>query len=167
MADKLREDRVRRVIEPLLSGSGEARHHAQDLEYVRDLGLVARGDPPRIANPIYAEVAPRELTHAVQSGLLQETAWYVDDGGRLDMEKLLAAFATFYGEHAEHWMGRFDYVEAGPQLVLQAFLQRVVNSGGGASSGSTASSCSAPAAVPPGLCSTNPGGPRRGPRRSA
>lgn len=27
-------------------------------------------------------------------------------------------------------MGRFDYREAGPQLLLQAFLQRVVNGGG-------------------------------------
>ena len=27
-------------------------------------------------------------------------------------------------------MARFDYAEAGPQLLLQAFLQRVVNSGG-------------------------------------
>ena len=27
-------------------------------------------------------------------------------------------------------MARFDYTEAGPQLLLQAFLQRVVNSGG-------------------------------------
>ena len=27
-------------------------------------------------------------------------------------------------------MARFDYQEAGPQLLLQAFLQRVVNSGG-------------------------------------
>ena len=30
----------------------------------------------------------------------------------------------------EHWVGRFDYLEAGPQLLLQAFLQRVVNGSG-------------------------------------
>lgn len=34
---------------------------AADLEYVRDLGLVAPDPSWRIANPIYAEVAPREL----------------------------------------------------------------------------------------------------------
>ena len=27
-------------------------------------------------------------------------------------------------------MARFDYAEAGPQLLLQSFLQRIVNSGG-------------------------------------
>ena len=57
--------------------------------------------------------------------------WYVDDAGRLDMTKLLTAFGTFFGEHAEHWLGYFqDYREAGPQLILQSYLQRVVNGGG-------------------------------------
>ena len=130
LADKLREDRVRRVVEPLLSGSEEARYHSHDLEYVRDLGLVAHDDPLRIANPIYAEVVPRELTYAAQASLLQDVDWYVDAEGNLDVDKLLGAFQAFFREHSEHWLGRFDYVEAGPQLVLQAFLHRVVNSGG-------------------------------------
>lgn len=129
LADKLREDRVRRVVEPLLTG-GEPRYGSRDLEYVRDLGLVTRESPPRMANPIYAEVVPRELTHVVQDSLEQDASWYVDAEGGLDMEKLLAAFQTFFREHSEHWLGRFDYAEAGPQLILQAFLQRVVNSDG-------------------------------------
>ena len=130
LADKLEEDRVRRVIEPLLSGGGERAFSARDLEYVRDLGLIARDDPPHIANPIYAEVVPRELTYAVQAGLVEDPAWYVDAGGGLDVARLLAAFQAFFREHSEHWLGRFDYAEAGPQLLLQAFLQRVVNRGG-------------------------------------
>ena len=130
LADKLREDRVRRVIEPLLSGGGESDASARDLDYVRDLGLIARDGPPRIANPVYAEVVPRELTYAVQATLLQDPAWYVDARGGLDADALLAAFQGFFREHSEHWVGRFDYREAGPQLLLQAFLQRVVNGGG-------------------------------------
>ena len=130
LTHKLEEARVRRVVEPILSG-GEARHHARDLEYVRDLGLIAADDPPRIANPIYQEVVPRELGYILQSSLDMQAVWYVDDAGRLDMAKLLAAFATFFSEHSEHWLGRFsDYPEAAPQLILQAYLQRVVNSGG-------------------------------------
>ena len=130
LTDKLREDRVRRVVEPLLSGGEERESSARDLEYVRDLGLIARDGPLRIANPIYAEVVPRELTWAVQQLLVQDTAWYVDADGGLAMAKLLGAFQGFFREHSEHWLGRFDYAEAGPQLLLQAFLQRVVNSGG-------------------------------------
>ena len=130
LAHKLEEERVRRVVVPILSG-GAARHEVRDLEYVRDLGLVDASQPPRIANPIYAEVVPRELGYVVESGLDERAAWYVDDAGRLDMGKLLRAFATFYGEHAEHWLGRLeDYSEAGPQLILQAYLQRIVNGGG-------------------------------------
>ena len=52
-----------------------------------------------------------------------------DDG--LDVEGLLAAFQEFFREHSEHWVQRFEqYHEAGPQLLLQAHLQRVVNGGG-------------------------------------
>ena len=46
------------------------------------------------------------------------------------MEKLLTNFQEFFREHSEHWIERFDYKEAGPQLLLQAFLQRIVNGGG-------------------------------------
>ena len=130
LADKLREDRVRRVVGPLLSGGDERDFSARDIEYVRDLGLVAAEPPLRIANPIYAEVVPRELTAAAQEGLVQDLAWYVDAGGGLLVDKLLTAFQAFFREHSEHWVARFDYREAGPQLLLQAFLQRVVNGGG-------------------------------------
>ena len=130
LADKLQEDRVRRVVGPLLSGGDERGFTARDIEYVRDLGLVAQDAPLRIANPIYAEVIPRELTWAAQEGLVQDTAWYVDADGGLDLIKLLAAFQAFFREHSEHWVARFDYQEAGPQLLLQAFLQRIVNGGG-------------------------------------
>ena len=130
LAHKLEEARVRRVVEPLLSG-GEAQHQVRDLEYVRDLGLIDAGKPPRIANPIYAEVVPRELGYILQSSLDVRVAWYVDDDGRLDMDKLLGAFRIFFGEHSGHWLGRFsEYPEAGPQLILQAYLHRVVNGGG-------------------------------------
>ena len=52
-------DEVLGLIEPLLTG-GERRHFTdRDLEYTRDLGLVAPDPPIRIANPIYAEVVGR------------------------------------------------------------------------------------------------------------
>ena len=130
LADKLQESRVRRVIEPLLSGGDEREFSARDIEYVRDLGLIATDDPLRVANPVYAEVVPRELTSAAQAGLVQDTAWYVDGDGSLNVVKLLTAFQGFFREHSEHWVARFDYQEAGPQLLLQAFLQRIVNGGG-------------------------------------
>ena len=129
LADKLREPRVRRVIEPLLGG-GDEEYSDRDFEYVRDLGLVAPDPPLRVANPIYGEVLPRELTWMLQHRMLQRTAWYVDAGGDLDMDRLLAALQDFFRQNSEHWVERARYTEAGPQLVLQAFLHRVVNGRG-------------------------------------
>ena len=130
LAHKLEEARVRRVVEPMLSG-GEVQHDGRDLEYARDLGLIAPDSPPRMANPIYAEVVPRELGYVLQDSLDVQTRWYVEADGGLDMDKLLRAFGTFFGEHSGHWLERFaEYPEAGPQLILQAYLQRVVNGGG-------------------------------------
>ena len=130
LADKLQEERVRRVVEPLLAGGGKTRFAPRDLEYARDLGLVAKDLPVRIANPIYGEVVPRELSWEPQANLAQDPSWYVSESGELELEKLLGAFQEFFREHSEHWVERFQYKEAGPQLLLQAFLQRVVNSGG-------------------------------------
>ena len=129
LAAKLQEDRVRRVIEPMLSG-GRGRATQADIQYVRDLGLIARDAPVRIANPIYREVIPRELGSLVQEELTVEPAWYVAADGSLDVPRLLAGFQKFFRENSEHWMGRFDYREAGPQVLLQAYCHRVVNSGG-------------------------------------
>ncbi len=67
LADKLREERVRRVIEPLLTG-GQRRASARDVEYTRDLGLIARDAPARVANPIYADMLRRALKTAAVTG---------------------------------------------------------------------------------------------------
>ena len=48
----------------------------------------------------------------------------------INMEKLLLDFQRFFRENVDAWIERFDYKESGPQLLLQAFLQRVVNGGG-------------------------------------
>lgn len=135
LIDKLREPRVRRVIEPILAGSDEADDSlipTDDIQYAIDMGLikVERGKPRRIACGIYREVIPRELTWSTQDGLTQEPQWFLRADGGIDMEKMLLEFQQFFRQNADSWIGRFDYAEAGPQLLLQAFLQRVVNGGG-------------------------------------
>jgi hypothetical protein len=134
LADKRREPCVRRVVEPMLRGDELGSHAVvDDIQYVVDLGLVARtAEGPQIANPIYREVIPRELTVITQLNLesQQNPAWYIRPDGRLDMARLLAAFQQFFRENSEVWLERFDYKEAGPQLLMQAFLQRIINGGG-------------------------------------
>jgi AAA-like domain len=133
--DKLSEERVRRVIEPMLTGSDLASDTSMENEvrYVMDLGLIRQGAGGlEISNEIYREIIPRELTAIAQLNLesTQQTAWYVQPDGRLDMNKLLAAFQQYFRENSEHWGERFAYKEAGPQLLLQSFLRRIVNGGG-------------------------------------
>ena len=73
---------------------------------------------------------PKELASDVEETLVHEPAWYVGEDGRLLVRQLLAAVQECFREHSEHWVERFGYKEAGPQLLLQVFLQRIVNSGG-------------------------------------
>ena len=75
LAESLREERVQRVIEPLLGGAAQTGEPSKnlerqrDLEYVRNLGLIAPDDPPRFANPIYAQIVPPGLMAAAQGDL--------------------------------------------------------------------------------------------------
>ena len=124
---------MQRVVEPMLTGEVLAEEfHTDDVAYVVDLGLIKQeqNGALSLANPIYQEVIPRELAWNIQSGMSQQTSWYVKPDGSLDMTPLLTAFQEFFREHSEHWVERFQYKEAGPQLLLQAFLQRIVNGGG-------------------------------------
>lgn len=129
LVDKLREDRVKRVIEPLVSGLEQpGKFRVDDLQYVRDLGLISRTSV-EIANPIYREIIPRELITSADELLPFKSAWFVEDG-RLVVDRLMSSIQEFFREHSEHWVRRFDYQEAGPQLLLQAFLQRIVSADG-------------------------------------
>ncbi len=141
LVDKLQEPRVYRVMSPLLQSEGDDAEFANDdTEYCIDLGLIRRsttGKRIEIANDIYREVIPRELTEIAQTifaSTQAPQAWYIDpDGtpeGALNLSRLLTAFQQFYREHSEHWLSGMQYREAGPQLLLQAYLQRIVNGGG-------------------------------------
>ncbi len=131
LADKLKEPRVHSVISALLAGKTTADTLPQDdVQYIADLGLIESRPQLRIANRIYQEVIPRELTWTKQITIAYEQAWYLTPQRRLDMPKLLEAFQQFFRENADAWIERFDYKEAGPQLLLQAFLQRIINGGG-------------------------------------
>jgi hypothetical protein len=133
LAERLHEARVRRIIEPVLTGSYTgADVYNDDLLYVADLGLTTK--PPaqiRVANPIYAEVIPRALSFVVQSNLPIEAQWYILPDGRLDMLKLLGEFQQFFRQESEAWLERFDYKEAGPHLILYAWLSRICGINGG------------------------------------
>ncbi len=131
LADKLKQERVHRVIASIVSGCDLAPR-SEDFAYTLDLGLI-RKDETRafvIANPIYREVIPRTLASGWEDRLSVQRPIGGFPGQSLNMQKILGAFQRFFREHSESWLDAFQYKEAGPQLLLQAFLQRTVNSKG-------------------------------------
>jgi hypothetical protein len=128
---RLSEDRVRRIIAPLLAGELPASlTYNEDAAYVRDLGLIAPGAPIRIANPIYREVIVRVLTTVVEDSVMPPPLHFRQADGRLDLQAILHGFAAFWREHGEVLTGAMIYHEVAPQLVLMAYLQSVVNGTG-------------------------------------
>lgn len=70
LTDKLKEPRVRRIISPLIQGEEIDDTERDHIDYCIDLGLIIRGpNGLEIANPIYREVIPRELTVITQINL--------------------------------------------------------------------------------------------------
>ena len=129
---RLMEPRVRRVIEPIVTGAPPDFDPVfeDDIAYAIDLGLIARDRTLRIANPIYQEVIVRVLTTGIERRVMAEPRRFVRQDGRLDWRLLLDEFVDFWKENGEILTEGQAYHEAAPHLVLMAFLQRVVNGGG-------------------------------------
>ena len=132
LAERLREPRVRAIIEPMLAGELLGDIPEDDRRFVLDLGLVKRGDGGglEIANPIYREVIVRSLAGGARDSLPRMQPTWLDADGRLDPDALCDAFLEFWRQHGDAMLGTTHYREVAAQLVLMAFLHRVVNGGG-------------------------------------
>ena len=134
LMERLREPRVRRVMEPVILGGQlvGTSVNDEDYRYVQDLGLLKEVRGALVpANRMYAEIIGRYLSRDDQTRMMQsiqETPWATDDG--LDMPGLMAAFQAFWRENSGADRRAYEYGEATPHLVLMAFLQRVTNGEG-------------------------------------
>jgi hypothetical protein len=131
LVDRLREDRVRKVLVPILTGAHpEDDVFDDDIQFVKDLGLIASS--PRglaIANPIYREIIPRALTAATEEYLPVRRSTFIAADGRLRWDALLEGFTAFWKENADWMLSRQPYSEAAAQLVFMSWLHRIVNGG--------------------------------------
>jgi hypothetical protein len=134
LLERLNEERVRRVIEPVILGESFIDKESDDFLYTKDLGLIREdGSQIKPSNPIYAEVIIRKLSSFTQDELNNQKypykmPRYLKDG-RIDMDFLMRDFQQFWRENSEIWIKRYEYKEAAPHLVLMAFLQRIINGG--------------------------------------
>ncbi|MDR1666851.1 MAG: ATP-binding protein, partial [Bacteroidales bacterium] len=136
LLERLNEERVRTIIEPMILGDDVINTQSDDFLYTKDLGLIRMDDHSQIipANPIYAEVIIRKLSFDTQRKLLKPEYPYQIPrylkNGRIDMDFLMRDFQQFWRENSQIWEERFDYKEAAPHLIMMAFMQRVINGGG-------------------------------------
>jgi hypothetical protein len=129
----LAEPEVRRVLAPVLGGAvaAPAPTYDDDVRHAAELGLVARSRPLTVANPIYTEAITRAMGRFVEDSVPVESARELCDAdGKLEVDRALAAFVKVWTDHGQALATRMPYPEVGPQLVLMAFLQRLVNEGG-------------------------------------
>ncbi|MBK8802600.1 MAG: AAA-like domain-containing protein [Fibrobacteres bacterium] len=131
LAERLRDPKVKRIVQPILAGDSDPTlADGDDFRLCLDLGLVAlENGVPSIANPIYREVLIRTLNYGQQLAIpAPEFRWTKDDGD-LDLEALFDEFADFWRENGDLWELKADYTEVFPHLLLMAFFQRVLNGG--------------------------------------
>lgn len=131
LPERLREPRVRNIIEPMLSGEHQAEIPDDDIHFITDLGLLRLGEGRRLepANPIYKEVIVRQLSFSLQTNLPLIRPTWLNPEGKLDRTALLQSFLGFWRQHGEPLFKAAPYHEIAPHLVLMAFLHRVVNGG--------------------------------------
>jgi len=135
LTDKLKEDRVRRVVLPMILGDDYIQNNEDDESYCIDLGIIKRDSKGlRISNKIYKEIIPRVLSHGPQNLFLnkyQKEVLWLNENGSINTKALFTLFRDFWIKNAGiQGESLSEYREATPQLVLQAFLQRVVNGNG-------------------------------------
>jgi hypothetical protein len=132
LVDKLRENRVRHVIEPMLAGGTLEDVPEDDRQYTLDLGLVREdeGKSLVIANPIYREMIPRFLAGSALASLSFVRPTWLNADGSLNTDRLLDSFLEFWRQHGEPLLNAAPYHEIAPHLVMMAYLHRVVNGGG-------------------------------------
>jgi hypothetical protein len=135
LLERLKEDKVRKIIDPMILGEEFIDKNSDDFLYTRDLGLIrVVNSLIEPANPIYAEVIIRKLSSDMQETLHNpkypyQLPRYLKDR-RIDMDFLMRDFQQFWHLNSAIWTDMPDYKEAAPHLVMMAFLQRVVNGGG-------------------------------------
>lgn len=129
LAERLREPRVRAIIEPMLAGQELGEVSNEDIQFVLDLGLCVMSPAGGLvmANPIYREVLPRVLAVPPMASLPQISPTWLTPTGELNVQALLTAFLAFWRQHGEPLLRSAAYHEIAPHLVLMAFLHRVVN----------------------------------------
>ncbi len=135
LMERLKEPRVRRVVEPVILGKDAfLSEFDDDYRYVLDLGLLRENEAHMLVpgNPMYGEIMLRYLSATEQKRFYNDyrSPFWLNPDGSLDMSALMAEFQRFWRENSGAEREVYGYNEATPHLVMMGYLQRVVNGGG-------------------------------------
>ncbi len=135
LMERLKEPRVRHVVEPVILGSETgAPMNDDDYRYVLDLGLLRQNENHQLVpgNAMYGEIMLRYLSNDEQTRFYAKygAPFWLKSDGSLDMPALMAEFQRFWRENSGADRQVYGYKEATPHLVMMGYLQRVVNGGG-------------------------------------
>jgi hypothetical protein len=136
LLERLREVRVRRVMEAVITGKTRLSKYVteDDEQYVQDLGLLKKTEESFLpANPIYQEVIIRTLSKRYEREFNEEVTlanknrWI--QGPKLNISALLKSFQDYWRRNSEALEDPNGYSEALALLVANAFFQRLLNGG--------------------------------------
>ena len=112
-------------------------HSERDHEIITgDSAFNLKAKSLRLGNFSRDETRSLCLQHTEETGQVFEDVafediWHLTCGQPWLVNALaIESFRQFFRENSEIWIERFHYKEAGPQILLQAFLQRIINGGG-------------------------------------
>lgn len=131
LAIRLLDSRVRHVIEPLCTGQTALGRVAEDeVQFVRDLGLVTEEDPVRINGTLFRALMPRLLSAPIRRVVSVDPQSCFDGDGRLYVEAFLQAFASFFSANAQELCAATPYSKIASELVFLGFLFHVLEGHG-------------------------------------
>jgi hypothetical protein len=114
LRERLKEARVRRVIEAVLVGAKKFPEEISDddVQYTLDLGLLKKNSLNAMSyqpsNPIYQEVIIRTLTNKIEQTIisdmpiLHENKWF--NGDSIDISGLIKNFQIYWSENSEMYI---------------------------------------------------------------
>lgn len=131
LAVRLTEPRVRRVLESVFLGTAAVASVAEsDIQFARDVGLLADDEPVRIADAFHKALIPRLLAKPALRMSMVDVAACLDERGKLVLQTALSAFAAFYTTHGTELVAAMPYAKIAEELVFLGFLLQLAEGRG-------------------------------------
>lgn len=130
-AVRLAEPRVLHVVESLFLGTAAiASIPEADIQFVRDMGLLAPEDPVRIADTFHKALLSQVLTNPAMRMQVFDVPVPCGERGKIDVEAALRVFESFYTTHVAELVPAMVCTKVAEELVFLGFLRQLAEGRG-------------------------------------